>query len=349
MAYFLGRDVNLAITTEHAVCGISVNEDGNVYVDNVDIGAVTNIDNGNDLFTTSIHGLTTGDPVMFTMDAGETISTGIAAGTRYYAIVTSTTEFKVAETKVLATAGTPIDISSNTYATETNVTRELAHSDSTGGNSTPYTFIFNREWPRYDGTGRIDTIIDDIAGDARGIITTGGHADRNTLVDVTGLDVTFGKTDEDIAYFGQRTAGKIEIKNDVTLSITKKKIDHRWTALWNKARHGVLSYTDANKVALDVDSDVSADLPAATTVEIYNANSAMPQPSNGNYGYRIYLITKSGSEVLTLRNMCMSGYSSSLNADGLTEETIEFYGYVDPIVDGDATYGYTTLTPVTDL
>ena len=45
----------------------------------------------------------------------------------------------------------------------------------------------------------------------------------------------------------------------------------------------------------------------------------------------------------------MTSYSTTLNADGITEEVIEFYGYVDPIVDGNATYGYTTLTPTSDL
>jgi len=53
--------------------------------------------------------------------------------------------------------------------------------------------------------------------------------------------------------------------------------------------------------------------------------------------------------VLTLCNLCMSGYSTTLSPDGITEETIEFYGYVDPVVDGDATFGYTTLTAVGDL
>jgi nitronate monooxygenase len=48
-------------------------------------------------------------------------------------------------------------------------------------------------------------------------------------------------------------------------------------------------------------------------------------------------------------NLYMAKKVQDLNADGITEEVIEFYGYVDPIVDGNATYGYTTLTPTSDL
>jgi hypothetical protein len=343
MAYFLGRDVHLAITTEHAVCGISVNDVGNVYPTNVKMAEVNSIGDGTEVFSTvAATGLSTGDPFTFSMDAGQTISSGVTAGTVYYAILSGTHGVKAAETYADAVAGTAIDIT-GASAGETNITREL-----TGG-LTPNTFLFNREWPRYDGTGRIDTIIDDAANTARGIVETSG-ATKNSLTDLTGIDISIGKTDEDVAYFGQKTALKAEIKTDATVSITKKKSDHRWTTLWNKARCGLLSYTSSSKTAYDVDSAtaIGSTLPAANTLSV-NTASAPIQPQNGNFGYRIHIISKSGQEVITFRNMCISSYSTTLNADGITEETIEFYGYVDPIVDGNATYGYTTLTATSDL
>lgn len=355
MVYFLGRDVHLAITTEHALCGVSVNENGNAYVDNVQIGEVTDVDaSANEYTLNAVHGLSTGDPITVTMDADATIGSGPSPLTRYYAVEgSSTSKVKLATTQANATAGTVVSLTDSEGLT-TNITRELTHSDATGGNDTPHTFIFNRHWPRHDGTGRIDTIKSDTET-IKGIIQTSSDADRNTLIDVTGIDISMGKTDEDVAYFGQRTALKSEIKSDVTVSITRKKTDHRWSTLWNKARCGILSYTNTNKTAFDVDSatftaNSAGDyLPLVGAVEINSSNASIAQPKNGNYGYRVHVILKSGKEVLTLRNMCMSSYSVSLNPDGISEETIELYGYVEPKVDGDATYGYTTLTAVSEL
>ena len=357
MAYFLGRDVYVALTTEHALCGISVNENGDVYVDNVILGEVTGVDASADEYTlNAVHGLSTGDPIMVTMDADDSIGSGPSAGTRYYAIEGSTTsKVKLATTQANATAGTAVSLTDSEGLT-TNITRELSHSDSIGGNDTPHTFIFNRHWPNHDGTGRIDTIkSDNSSGDRRGIIQTAASADRNNILDITGLDISIGKTDEDVNYFGQRTPNKAEIKSEVTISITRKKTDHRYSALWNKARCGLLTYTNTNKTAFDVDSaaftaNSAGDyLPIIGAVEVNGSLSSNPQPQNGNFGYRAHIILKSGSEVLTLRNLCMSNYSTSLSPDGIAEETIEFYGFVDPIVDGDATYGYTTLTAVSDI
>ena len=39
---------------------------------------------------------------------------------------------------------------------------------------------------------------------------------------------------------------------------------------------------------------------------------------------------KANAEVLTVRNACITDYAISLNSDGITEETITFYGHVKP-------------------
>ena len=41
---------------------------------------------------------------------------------------------------------------------------------------------------------------------------------------------------------------------------------------------------------------------------------------------------KDNTEVFVLRNCCISGHTVSLNADGITEETLELMSYVDPVI-----------------
>ena len=50
-------------------------------------------------------------------------------------------------------------------------------------------------------------------------------ASGEVMKDVTGIDVTLGTVDEDIAYMGQNTALKAEIKHETTITITKKRQD----------------------------------------------------------------------------------------------------------------------------
>ena len=41
---------------------------------------------------------------------------------------------------------------------------------------------------------------------------------------------------------------------------------------------------------------------------------------------------KDNTEVFVLRNCCIQGLTVSLNADGITEETLELMSYVDPLI-----------------
>ena len=43
------------------------------------------------------------------------------------------------------------------------------------------------------------------------------------LADITGVDLSVGTQDEDISYFGTKTPGKSKIKDDLSITITKKK------------------------------------------------------------------------------------------------------------------------------
>ena len=65
-----------------------------------------------------------------------------------------------------------------------------------------------------------------------------------------------------------------------------------------------------------------------------------------NYGYRIHIQLKASGEIFCIRNAVMSAHSTSLSADGITEETLEFVSHVDPKI---VTSAHVTLTPEADL
>ena len=131
-----------------------------------------------------------------------------------------------------------------------------------------------------------------------------GNSNSNPFTDVTSVDLTLGKVDEDIAYMGQRTALKAEIKNETTIVITKKKDGKFWDHVFMDARYGV------NGTSL------------ATAI----------QPTT-EFGYRLHVQLKSSNEVISIPNCVLSDKSTSLNADGVTEESLTFLSHVTPAID----------------
>ena len=132
----------------------------------------------------------------------------------------------------------------------------------------------------------------------------------NPFTDVTSVDLTLGKVDEDIAYMGLRTALKAEIKNETTIVVTKKQTSKFWDHIFMDARYGI-------------DSDNSLIGPDA-------------QP-NTNFGYRLHIQLQSSSEVISIPHCQMTDKSTSLNVDGITEETLTFMSYCEPLIDTAAT------------
>jgi hypothetical protein len=136
----------------------------------------------------------------------------------------------------------------------------------------------------------------------------------STFPDVTGVDLSIGAMDEDISYYGMRSQTKAEIKKETVLTITKKKTNDEWDTVFNKARFGV----------------------SGASQEWYG----LEEPTI-THGYRIYVQLKSSSEVFTVPNACVQSHTTTINADGVQEETIEFMSYVTPRI-GSA--NYTTAT-----
>ena len=137
--------------------------------------------------------------------------------------------------------------------------------------------------------------------------------------DLTAVDLSIGAMDEDITYFGMRTALKAEIKKETTVTITKKKSNNIYEGVFDKCRYGVTG-TTANDTSL---------------------MDGLSEPTVG-YGYRVYVHLSGTSEVMSIPNCVVGAHTVSINADGTTDETLEFTSMVTPVVSG-ANYTDNTL------
>lgn len=141
--------------------------------------------------------------------------------------------------------------------------------------------------------------------------------------DLTAVDLSIGAMDEDITYFGMRTALKAEIKKETSVTLSRKKSNPDYEFVFDKCRYGVTGTT--------VDDTALMDGLSEPTVE---------------YGYRVYVHLSGTSEVMSIPNCVVAGHTVSMNADGTSEETIEFSSMVTPIISGA---NYTGNTLIADL
>tara|TARA_R100001079_G_scaffold50559_1_gene25782 strand:- start:2718 stop:3389 length:672 start_codon:yes stop_codon:yes gene_type:complete len=138
---------------------------------------------------------------------------------------------------------------------------------------------------------------------------TGSAADySNEVSDLVGVDISLGVTDEDINYLGQRSVLKAEIKKETTVTLTVKKSSKLFDMIFNEARYGVKG-------------------PGAS-----DYHDGLTSPDQSDFGYRVYVKLKDSAEVISIPNTCIQAHSVSLNADGVTEETLEFMTYLNPTV-----------------
>jgi hypothetical protein len=154
-----------------------------------------------------------------------------------------------------------------------------------------------------------------------GFLTADGLA-SGSVSDVTGVDLSIGAVDEDITYFGFRNITKAEIKKETTVSLTRKKSNNSWDAIFNAGgRWGA----DSTLFAGDQEPTTST-------------------------GYRLYVQLKDGTEWMAVPNACVSSHTVSFNADGTSEETMEFMSYVTPLVaTSSAVASLTAATSGSDL
>ena len=149
----------------------------------------------------------------------------------------------------------------------------------------------------------------DVSDPFAGVLTTGS---MTPFTDVTGVDVSIGAVDEDVAYLGQRTTLKAEIKKETSITITRKKSNNHLELLFQGARYGMTS--------------------AGAGVQ---SHTALIQPASSHFGYRVHLAFDDGVDVMSIPHCQIVSYSASMSADGVQEESIELISHVTPIVGAD--------------
>ena len=161
---------------------------------------------------------------------------------------------------------------------------------------------------------------------AKDIVTGLGAAGLSALAlsDITGVDVTIGAQDEDISFMGLRNVGKIEVKKDTTVAITRKKSDVKFSMLFqgqtdsgnsngdgkHSGRYGLI----ANSAGAMKISDGTTD-PKTTTDD-----QTTPKQGDGD------------GEVLVIPNCHFMEYGHTLSNETANEETFSLTSQVKPFI-----------------
>ena len=165
---------------------------------------------------------------------------------------------------------------------------------------------------------------------------------NNEPDNMTAVDLSLGVMDEDVAFIGQRNVLKAEVKKENSISITRKKKDAMWDAIYNEARFGI-------------GKGITRPYTNPKTEGLFDGLRA---PDFSGCGYRVYLRFKETTdnnlgEVFILRNCYVTEHAVTMSADSTQEETLSLMSYTDPIVmdgnnpthtSGSNTYVAATLT-----
>ena len=113
-----------------------------------------------------------------------------------------------------------------------------------------------------------------LTGDASPLLA---QAWTNVPKNITGLDLSFGVMDEDVAFVGQRNVLKAEIKKDNSVTITRKKSDNVWSVVYNDARFGLAT------------EPASGGYKDKVTASPSPFHDGLDAPDYVECGYRVYL------------------------------------------------------------
>ena len=208
-----------------------------------------------------------------------------------------------------------------------------------------------------------------LAADASATIPSminGATVATAAVLDLTGVDLSIGVSDEDVGpFFGQETTQKIELRKETSLTLTRKKSDSTFDLIFN----GPCSGTQFMGGTTNADLLQAKRQGARFGIKFESAemrmNDGLTNPKlvteSGTttascYGYRLHIRFKDGTnagEIFTLRNAAFSAHTTSLNADGAQEETLEFMSTTAPYIHVPSSAGsndfYTTLTPTEEM
>jgi len=144
----------------------------------------------------------------------------------------------------------------------------------------------------------------------------------DALSDITGVDLGIGVTDEDITYMGQKSVLKAEIKKETTISLTKKKSGPLWDLVFNGG-------ADGNSARWGIDA--SGGSGASEISQGLKAPKDFKEGSDVSFGYRVH-VQLASAETISVPGCQVTGHTVSLNADGTTEETMEFMSNATPLI-----------------
>ena len=208
-----------------------------------------------------------------------------------------------------------------------------------------------------------------LAADASATIPSminGATVATAAVLDLTGVDLSIGVSDEDVGpFFGQETTQKIELRKETTLTLTRKKSDSTFDLIFNGPCSGTQFMGGTSNADLLQAKRQGARFGIKFESAEMRMNDGLENPKlvteSGTttascYGYRLHIRFKDGTnagEIFTLRNAAFSAHTTSLNADGAQEETLEFMSTTAPYIHVPSSAGsndfYTTLTPTEEM
>jgi len=157
---------------------------------------------------------------------------------------------------------------------------------------------------------------------------TAAFSSNTAVSDLTGVDISIGAMDEDITFIGQKGTGKVEQKKEITVTLTRKKKDNLWDIIYNGPTNGTFlenfsgtQYWGA-RWGLAGSGVGNATLLGDGMVNPKQVTGAVT--TDCVFGYRVHIMMKSGSELISIPNCVLTAYSTTLGADAVQEETLEF-------------------------
>ena len=176
------------------------------------------------------------------------------------------------------------------------------------------------------------------------IVPSLGNAGMNVwaMSDITGVDVSIGAQDEDISFMGLRNVGKIEVKKDTSVSITRKKSDAGHTLLFQGKTLATSSPTTSGnhsaRYGLIANAAADAMLISDGTVDPKSTKGDM-SGNNQSFGYRVFVELKPDStgtagdgEVLVIPNCHFMEYGHTVSNESANEETFTLTSQVKPFI-----------------
>jgi len=154
-----------------------------------------------------------------------------------------------------------------------------------------------------------------------------GDAGLN-VTDLTGVDVSIGSVDEDISYFQTANIGKIEVKKETSVTLTRKMSDKAFLV----AYQGKVKAGSAEDAAGLHPTRWGLKTGTAISSGITDPKSTKDGAGNISYGYRLHILLKTSGQVFTIPNCSLMSHAVTASNDAANEETVEFMSTVKPII-----------------